>query len=89
MEYWVKFDPDGEIIDYSYYGGSDAIDFIWTQHVKKDEPWTGMSQADGVKNADIQRLYFASQGRLDSHTLAGGFISSGNLTDAQAAPQPQ
>jgi hypothetical protein len=83
--YWVSFEPDGDIADYGYLGQR-VPDFVWTQHVKKDDAWTGESQAPGATNGDIQRVYFASVGRLDSHTLPGGFISAADLKGAPALP---
>ncbi|GIW71406.1 MAG: hypothetical protein KatS3mg102_0948 [Planctomycetota bacterium] len=87
MRYWVRFDENGEIVDYAHLG--DVPDFVWTQHVKKEGSWTGESQAPGVRNADIQRLYFASRGRLASHTLPGGVISADDLKRAPVGPEPR
>jgi len=85
LKYWAKFDAQGNITDYAYISG-DPPDFVWTQHVKTDKPWTGESQARGILNADIQRLYHASQGRLDGYTLPGGVITSANLKNGVVAP---
>jgi hypothetical protein len=83
--YWVRFDPQGEIEDYGYHGG-EVPDFVWTQLVKTDEAWVGMSQAPGVRNRDIQRLYRASQGRLEAHMMPGGYITERDLKDAAPTP---
>ncbi len=81
--YWVRFDNDGKVADYAYLNDS-VPDFVWTQHVKdpwKDR-WTGESQAPGVKNADVQRLYLASLGGFSGQTLPGGFIAAPDLKTA-------
>jgi hypothetical protein len=85
VKYWVKFDRQGAISDYGYLS-DDVPDFVWTQHVKTDKAWTGESQAPGVKNADIQRLYHASQGRLSAYTLPGNVITADALKNGAVAP---
>jgi len=81
--YWVKFEPDGKIKDYAYLNGS-CPDFVWTQHIKDawTDRWTGESQAPGIGNADIQRMYLASLGGFKAQTLPGGFISADDVKRA-------
>jgi hypothetical protein len=86
MRYWVRFSEAGDIEDYAYLT-TDVPDFIWTQLVKKGEAWTGESQAPGVMNGDVQRLYFASNGQLKTHMLPGGVITTADLKTASAADQ--
>ncbi len=78
-EYWVKFDRDGNITDYAY--ADDCPDFFWTQHVKDayTTEWTGESQAPGLSNREIQRLYTASVGGYDPYALPGNVLSQGEL----------
>jgi len=84
-KYWVRFDDDGDIQDYAYLTDS-VPDFVWTQHVRDpyETAWTGESQAPGIGNGEIQRLYLASQGALGASALPGGFISRGDLMTATA-----
>lgn len=84
VKYWVRFDDDGNVKDYSYLGGKAPMDFSWTQHVKNpyESTWTGASQAPGISNAEIQRIYLASQGALSGSMLPGGFISASDLRSA-------
>ncbi len=83
MRYWVRFDENGDVADYRYLN-EQVPDFVWTQHVKKGKRWTGESQAPGVMNGDIQRLYFASSGKLSKFMLPGGLITAGDLKTAPA-----
>lgn len=81
--YWARFDDDGNVADFAYLT-NDVPDFVWTQHVKDvySETWTGESQAPGITNGQIQRMYLASTGGLDSHTLPGGYIRADDLRTA-------
>ncbi|MFC1706317.1 hypothetical protein ACFL59_05755 [Planctomycetota bacterium] len=81
--YWARFDDDGNVADYAYLD-SNVPDFVWTQHVKNayDTTWSGESQAPGVGNGEIQRLYLASLGAFKDATLPGGFLGTADLKTA-------
>jgi len=84
-KYWVRFDSEGKVKDYSYLTDN-VPDFVWTQHIKSawTDKWTGESQAPGVKNEEIQRLYMASLGGFADRTLPGGIMSAADLKTAAA-----
>lgn len=83
--YWARFDPQGNLQDYGYLTDS-VPDFVWTQHVKDPytDRWTGESQAPGIMNGHIQRMYLASVGGLDRYMLPGGVISTRDLENGRA-----
>jgi hypothetical protein len=94
LTYWVTFDDAGNVEDYRYLGDASDVsgavpDFTWTSHVKDpyDSTWGGESQAPGISNEQIRRVYLASQGAFRDH-MAGRFISTHDLENAsEARPQ--
>ncbi|GIW70839.1 MAG: hypothetical protein KatS3mg102_0381 [Planctomycetota bacterium] len=84
LRYWVRFDEQGNVADYAYLNGTPP-DFVWTQHVRDPYTtrWTGESQAPGISNAEVQRLYLASRGAFPEATLPGGVIAREALMNAR------